>query len=331
MLGFFKQKKNYNTTQPQQTKALPNKEALLLSAAVVGPAKVGKSVLSKNFAERHNMIYVNINEAAFCNMNADSLLSTYKFYEDQLSQVKSIDNRPSIERRFLAYAKIFKHNYEFRKAFPNVKNFEAMGYAPNIFKELKQLDYICAQMYYKHFENELIKSIITQATVPCIIDMPHTATLQQDKSFLMCVHTSIERFKNSPQSYPKIQEYLEVNNLKIEDLIKIPTENINQMGEIINKVGTVVALQYPEALSIKNKNDISPTLANGKVICSEPTKAITEEFVYKYAKDKCLTFSRTYQVLDETKLNEMMVIMEAFMLDKNENLPSLVKETALSF
>ena len=334
MLEFLKRQNKIKKHAPlaQITQeAISHQSALDKSVAFVGPSKVGKSVLSKNYAKRHDLLYVNVSEAMRCDMDLEKLKSVYNFYKDELMGLQLTNYRPSIEKRFLAYAEISAFNYKFRLGFRKLKNINSLGYSFALYNLLKTLDPTCASLYYKKYENQFVKNLIASINQPCVLDMTHTVSANYDEEFVLARKNAIEKYHKAPEKYDGLTNYLIQTNTTIEDVLEYSSTEFISLCNAISEVGTTIALEYPNTSTTLSHYDQSKKIANNKVIVSNPTIPVVEEIVIRYSKTRCEQFEQTYNVINKTCINEMMDIVDSFVSDKFPEILENKKQLIPSF
>lgn len=311
--------------------AMEHQNALDKSVAIIGPSKVGKSILSKNYAKRHDMLYVNVFEAMRCDMDLEKLKCLYSFYKNELIELKYSAYRPSIERRFLAYAEISAMNYKFRLAFRKLKDLKSLGYSYELFNLLKELEPTCAALYYKKYENQFVKNLITSINQPCVLDMTHTVSANYDEQFIHTKEKALKIYNASPEKYCLLTAYLTKNNTSLEDILSYSPNEFASLCDVVGQIGTTVALEYPNTTTVTSGFDESKKMAKNKVIVSNPTTTIVEDIIIHYTKTRVECHKQTCHIVNATCVNEMMDIVDCFVADKFPEILETRKQLVPSF
>jgi len=324
--------------QKQKTKAvkhttnpiLSEKEhnmALTQSIVVIGPEDVGKSVLSKNFARKYGLLYVNMHEALYC--HTDPLFIKKEIHEfSYLYKQARLISDVSKERRYGSYKEIEESKLRYRLWFPDVPNLHTLDPEHRtkflLLKKLDTFDDVCEHMFYKNYEEEIIKKIINTVTTPCVVDMTTQGPIyltQEYKKRVPILLADYEQGQND--KYSELTSYLKEHNLEISDLVKLPKETFSSMSHKLQQFGNIVALEYP-AHKTPNLNHINQMFVDsGQYTKLAQNKTITADFV---------EFNPQHgsQIIKQ-KLTECMDIMASLVYDHNPNIYNDKKEIEITF
>lgn len=301
--------------------------ALMQSVVLIGPQDVGKSVLAKNFAKKYDLLYINMEEARFCSTDVNHLKSNVRSYSLYSKQTKS-EARNSVAKRYAQYANIERANLAYRKAFPNVPNYQSLGYDSLLLSLLEKIktfkeDEICSYMYKKQFDDAIIKSIAKQITTPCVIDMTTEGPIRLTKEYKKRVPLILADYEQNKNEYKELTHYLEKHNLDIKEILNLPKESDATIINCIKSFNNIITLQYPAQktpkLDFVNQNFLNSgqyeKLANNNVVVAD--------FIEKD--------SNGCSKLNKQKLTECMDIMASVIYDHNPDIFKTQKEIELAF
>ncbi len=304
-----------------------HQNALEQSVVLIGPSDVGKSVLGRHFAKKYGLVYIDMQEILRCRKSTNSIQADIDFYKTCLRQTKK-QNRNSLARRYAAYARIERQNLEFRLNFPNVFNLEDLNYKNGeLLYQLKKIngfDDICTAVYMKKYENIILKQIVAQMNVPCVLDTTTELPINLNREYAKMLPIILNEYNNfKDTTYKNLKNYLTENNLTIEEALCPPKESFDDIYNTIHQIKNVVRLEYPTNHKI-HYNALQYALINsGQYEKMANKKIITADFIGYDTEG--------FSVLKNQQLTECMDIMASFVYDYNPEIYSNAKEIEITF
>ena len=281
-------------------------EALQRSIVVFGEKGQNKHVLARSFAKKHGLLYINLNTACTCDTNLDKLKADCAFYKANVAQIRNIEARPSLERRFVEFANLSMDEFNFRQAFPYVQNLYGYGFKSTLYNEMHSLSPLYGELYKQICVNTLLNNIIKELKTPCVLDMDiekhlcHTLTTK-DIQDMNTAHQHFVNFEPYDQNIKTLGAYLQT---------KTPTtiENIKTL-KTLQKFGTKINIT-----NIKNTDNyyskFCRDLAEGYVIYADFIKEKTREI--SYGKKNPTKAQQCYTEIDKDLLQEVMDIASVY-------------------
>ena len=333
-MRFFNKRKTENITikSSQITNMVKQQQmhdsALVNSIVLVGPQDVGKSVLAKNFAKRHGLLYVNMQEARYCSIDKNTIKSSVSLYSDYSKQSK-MEARNSVARRYAQFANIERANLAYREAFPDVPNYITLGYNSKLLELLQTIDSfneddVCTYMYKKQFDDAIIKAVAQTITVPCVIDMTTEGPIRLTKEYLKrlpVVLADYEKGKNT--QYKDLTLFLKSNSLSINQVLSLPKENDTDVLNAIRSFNNIVCLKYPLGKTPKLDYINQHFLNSGQYEKLANNNTVVADFI---GQDE-----HGCSVLNKQKLTECMDIMASYIYDHNPDIYKTQKEIEIAF
>lgn len=304
-----------------------HQNALEQSVVLVGPSDVGKSVLGRHFAKKYGLVYIDMQEILRCRKSIDRIQADIDFYKVCSRQTKK-ECRNSLARRYAAYTRIERQNLEFRLNFPNVSNLEDLNYKNGELsyqlKKINGFDDICSAVYMKKYENIILKQIVEQMQVPCVLDTTTELPVNLNREYAKRFPIILNEYNNfKDTTYKSLKDYLTANNLTIEEALCPPTESFEDVYNTIHQIKNVVGLEYPIDHKIHYTPLQNALINSGHYEKMASNKTITADFIACDAEG--------FSVLKKQQLTECMDIMASFVYDYNPEIYSNAKEIEIAF
>jgi len=186
ILDYFKSKFQHKQSEKSQ---VLNKSIIL-----VGPVGVGKSLISDKYSQLSGLPVITTDMMRFCDRNIENIKKEQHIYIDEIAKLESeIINCSDQNQKEQLKAKqrdlrnkewVCRRQIEMRKLFPNLPNYDDMGYNESVSQYLREnFGQIGWHYYQKQFENQLLTAILEQASTPCIFDMGGGMTISLDKDY----------------------------------------------------------------------------------------------------------------------------------------------------
>ena len=287
-------------------------DTLKQSVILIGENNENKHILAKKLAEKHSFLYINLDTACVCEMDENKIKNEYNFYKNNLKELKSIDCRPSIERRFSEFAKISLEELNFRQAFPNIKNIYGLGFKSKVYDELSALSPLCGSLYKQFCINTIIADITKNLQAPCVLDVNIEKNL--------CHEISQQEIQTITEIYQQQFAGLE----QIDHACKNFGENLRQMTthqnestkmvENLKKFGTIISIECTKNTN-NQQQKFCEKIAKGNVICADFVKERTHLVTFNYGKSEAKKVEQTYTTVDENLLKEVLDIAEVYILN----------------
>lgn len=224
-----------------------SKDIFEKSIVLIGPVGVGKSLISEELGRKQKMPVITTDLLRHCPSTIEEIDKRITYLKNKIDEIKQkitiSDSNAEKEKATHELDKISNDLWvcirqrEMRTLFPNVLNYEQMGYNVKVSQFLEEkFGKIAWHFYQKQFENQLLKQIVEQIDCPCIIDMGGG----------MCV-CPIEEYKKLDKIFRKLDPELYKKHF---DLSKISFSHIEVC---LSKFKNVIELQLTKDYELLTK------------------------------------------------------------------------------
>jgi len=173
-------------------KSYSRDEILKNSIILVGPAGVGKTVVSKRLSFQMDYPVICLDMLRHCPRDINVIVEKKDNLEEELYRiaVKTKDSGflAKEDEGKVEYLKneiwITNSQIKMRKLLPNLQNYEDMGFTGKVSNYLRDnFGPKAWHFYQKQFENELLSSVLKQINEPCIIDTGGGMAISLDSDY----------------------------------------------------------------------------------------------------------------------------------------------------
>lgn len=220
-------------------KQLNKSDILNKSIILIGPVGVGKSLISDKYSQLSGLPVITTDMMRFCDRNIENIINEQNLYLEKINNLDyeiihcpdpiQKEELKTRQRNYMNKEWVCRRQIEMRKIFPNLPNYDDMGYDEFVCEYLrKNFGQIGWHYYQKQFENQLLTAMLEQTTTPCIFDMGGGMTISPDKDYAILDQ--------------KFREFDENLYLKHFNLDQIGFQHIEQALEPFKNV---ISLQLP--------------------------------------------------------------------------------------
>lgn len=226
------------------------------SVVLIGPAGVGKSTIARELSAAKNMPVVTLDLLRHCPSSVEEIEKRKANFEAQIEVIKETINAGSQERLSDELIKEYGHLkngvsdceelMRLRKMFPNVPNYEQMGFKGEVSRLLDDnFGKVAWHFYQKQFENRLLKAVMEQATEPFIFDLGGGMAVSLDRDYVNLA----KKFK-------------ELNAEEFEKNFNLSEIGFSHIQNILGQFSHVISLELPKDYAYRDtrsaKDELNP-------------------------------------------------------------------------
>ncbi len=212
-----------------------NKKVYENSIVLIGPVGAGKSLLSSKLGEKTGMPVITTDLLRHCPKNLEEIEARKV---GLLERINKLENSKSFKSQSGLQAEINSlknecwvcdRQIEMRTLLPNVPNYKDLGFDSRISNYARELGIVEWHFYQKQFENQLLKSVVSNLKTPAIIDMGGGMAISLDEEYEDIAY-DLKTF--NPVMF---QRYVDMSNI-----------GFNHIKEALAPFKNVVELVLPE-------------------------------------------------------------------------------------
>ncbi len=252
-----------------------NQSVLKNSIVLIGPAGVGKSTVARELGRIKNMPVVTLDLLRHCPASLTEIESRKAHLEMRHDEIKQEINSSGSDRLRSELIRdmmdldneiwVCGEQLKLRKMFPNVSNYEAMGFNGEVSHFIEDnFGKIAWHFYQKQFENMLLEQVMLAATEPCIFDLGGgmAVSLDEDYKALATKFKALDAERGS-------KNFEENFNLD-----KIGFEHIKNL---LSQFSHVVSLELPEDYIYRDNRSAKDPLNSAFIASGQFDELATDE------------------------------------------------------